>query len=148
MTHIHESIMVNAPADRVYALARDPRKWATWWVNLSEPRKVKGDGSIGTVVEHDYLVAGLPLHVKTKVLGDEYDAEGVGHWRGSFDGPMHGEQRWDYQPRDGGTEVTADIEYTVPGSVLGKIADRLLVERMEERAIHQTLENLKFIAEQ
>jgi uncharacterized membrane protein len=147
MTHIHDSIMINAPVDRVYALGRDPRRWATWWVNLSEPRKIKGDGSEGSVVEHDYLVAGLQLHLKTKVLDDRYDVDGSGHWRGSFDGSMHGEQRWDYTPREGGTEVSADIDYTVPGGLLGKVADRVLLERMEERAIHQTLENLKFLVE-
>ena len=147
MTHIHDSIIVNAPVDKVYSLARDPRKWATWWVNLSEPRKIKGDGSPGTQVEHDYLVAGLQLHLKTKVLDDNYGADGAGHWRGSFEGSMKGEHRWDYEPAEDGTRVTADIDYTVPGSVLGKVADRLVVERMEERAIHQTLENLKFMIE-
>ncbi len=148
MTHIHDSIIINAPVDKVFSVGRDPRRWATWWVNLSEPRKMKGDGSAGTVVEHDYLVAGLQLHLKTKVLDDRYDVDGKGHWRGTFDGSMHGEQRWDYEPAEGGTRVTADIDYTVPGSVLGKVADRLFIERMEERAIHQTLENLKFMVEQ
>jgi uncharacterized membrane protein len=60
---------------------------------------------------------------------------------------MKGEHRWDYEPAEDGTRVTADIDYTVAGSVLGKVADRLFVERMEERAIHQTLENLKFMIE-
>jgi coenzyme Q-binding protein COQ10 len=92
-------------------------------------------------------VSGLELRLKTKALDDQYGADGSGHWRGSFDGSMHGEQRWDYEPAEGGTRVTADIDYTVPWSVLGKVADRLFVERMEERAIHQTLENLKFVVE-
>ncbi|MDH7487805.1 MAG: hypothetical protein QHJ81_16220 [Anaerolineae bacterium] len=43
--------------------------------------------------------------------------------------------------------MTADIEYTVPGSALGRIADRLIIERMQERAIQQTLENLKLLCE-
>jgi len=43
--------------------------------------------------------------------------------------------------------VTADIAYTVPGKALGKIADRLIIERMQERGLEQTLENLKLLCE-
>jgi|GEM_PF-3602166 len=48
---------------------------------------------------------------------------------------------------DGGTEVIAGIEYTVPGKALGKIADRLVVERVQQRAAHETMERLKILAE-
>lgn len=147
MTHIHDSIIINAPVDKVYALARNPRKWATWWVGLSEPRKLKGDGAPGTEVEHDYLVAGIPIHIKSKVLADQMAPDGSAHWHGVIDGKMHGEQKWDYESTHDGTLVSADIDYTVPGNILGKVADRLLIEKMEERAIHQTLENLKYMIE-
>ncbi|HLA82178.1 MAG TPA: SRPBCC family protein [Thermoleophilia bacterium] len=152
MTHIHDSITINAPVDRVYALARNPRKWSTWWVGLSDPKKVKGDGSSGTEVEQDYLVAGFPFHIKNRVLDDRVDPDGTAHWRGVFEGKIHGEQKWDYVPSDdGGTLVNADIDYSLQsnaiGELLGRVADRLIIERMEERAIHQTLENLKFMVE-
>ena len=152
MTHIHDSITIDAPVDKVYALARNPRKWSTWWVGLSEPRKIKGDGSTGTEVEQDYIVAGLPLHIKSRVLDDRMDADGSAHWRGLIDGKMTGEQKWDYQPAgDGATVVSADIDYSVKTNVLGemltRVADRFIIERLEERAIHQTLENLKFMIE-
>lgn len=40
-----------------------------------------------------------------------------------------------------------DINYTVPGPVLGKIAEFLIVERVQEHSTEQTLENLKVMAE-
>jgi hypothetical protein len=152
MTHIHDSITIDAPVDKVYALARNPRKWSTWWVGLSEPKKIKGDGSTGTEVEQDYIVAGLPLHIKSRVLDDRMDADGSAHWHGLIDGKMTGEQKWDYRPMgDAATVVSADIDYTVKTNVLGemlaRVADRFIIERLEERAIHQTLENLKFMIE-
>jgi uncharacterized membrane protein len=151
MTHIHDSILINAPVDTVYALARNPRKWSTWWVGLSEPKKVKGDGAPGTEIEHDILMAGLPVHIKSRVLDDRMDADGSAHWKGLIDGKMHGEQRWDYVPDQGGTLVTADIDYSlgsnIMNGVVGKVADRFVFEKMEERAIHQTLENLKYMIE-
>jgi len=37
--------------------------------------------------------------------------------------------------------------YNVPGSAVGKFADELIIERMQERAREQTLENLKLLVE-
>ena len=51
MTHIHRSITVNAPLEKVYALARDPQHWNDWWSGLGAPDKVIGNGEAGTVVE-------------------------------------------------------------------------------------------------
>jgi coenzyme Q-binding protein COQ10 len=39
------------------------------------------------------------------------------------------------------------MEYTVPGKALGKIANRLIIERTQERSADQTLENLKMLCE-
>jgi hypothetical protein len=66
---------------------------------------------------------------------------------------MQGEQKWDYQRAgENSTLVTADIDYSLQASAIGdlltKVAERFLLEKMEERAIHQTLENLKFMVEQ
>ena len=52
---------------------------------------------------------------------------------------------WVYEltPAAGGTHLELSIEYTVPGSVLGAIADKLLVERQNRKEINQSLANLK-----
>ncbi len=146
MPHIHDSIVINAPADVVFALGRDPRSWTSWWVNLPRRPRIKGSGSTGSEVRYDCQLAGLELHLKTKVLADRFEADGAGHWRGTMDGSMHGEQRWDYLPSEEGAVVTADVDYEMDERVL-RAADQLLVERMEEQAIHQSLENLKFVVE-
>jgi len=39
------------------------------------------------------------------------------------------------------------MEYTIPGKALGKIANRLVIERMQEKSAHQSLENLKMLCE-
>jgi hypothetical protein len=39
------------------------------------------------------------------------------------------------------------IDYTVPGKLLGHIADKLVIERLQEKAIEQTLENLRILCE-
>jgi len=147
MAHLKKSILIHAPVEKVYALARDPNRWATWYVGLSEPEEVSGEGEVGTVVKHSYLLAGMRFPVTSRVLEDHIGPEG-GRWKGKIEGPLAGEHTWVYTPREGDTEVTADIEYTVPGSALGRIADRLIIERMQERAADQTLENLRLLCEE
>jgi uncharacterized membrane protein len=147
MAHIKESIVINAPPDKVHALARDPLRWSTWYSGLSDPKSVEGDGGAGTVVEHDYLMAGIHFPVTTQVTKDCKNPDGSCSHRNEFEGPLSGWQTWEYIPKDGGTEVVAEIEYSAPGKALGKVADRLIIERMQERAARETLERLKVLVE-
>ncbi|MFQ3662885.1 MAG: SRPBCC family protein [Chloroflexaceae bacterium] len=146
MAHVRKSILIHAPVEKVFAFAGDPKNWAAYWVGLGEPEEQTGEGEVGTVVKHSYLMAGVRFPVTSRVLENATGPEGA-RWRGAIEGPLSGEQTWTYARREGDTEVTADIQYTVPGSVLGRIADRLIIERMQERSIAQTLENLKLLCE-
>lgn len=139
MAHIKKSILIHAPVEKVYALARDPRRWDAWYAGLSEPTEITGQGEAGTVVKHSYLLVGIHFPVTSRVLEDHIGPE-RGVWRGTIEGPLDGGQTWTYTPQHGGTEVTADIEYTVPGAALGRIADRLIIERIQAHSLEQTLE--------
>lgn len=55
MAHLKKSILIHGPVEQVYALGRDPKRWATWYIGLSEPEKMTGEGEVGTVVEHSLL---------------------------------------------------------------------------------------------
>jgi uncharacterized membrane protein len=147
MAHLKKSILIRAPVERVYALARDPNRWATWYVGLSEPEKLTGEGEVGTVVESSYLLAGMRFPVTSRVLEDRVSPEGA-QWKGKIEGPLAGEHTWTYTAKNDDTQVTAEMEYTVPGKALGKFADRLIVERMTERSLEQTLDNLKLLCEE
>jgi uncharacterized membrane protein len=147
MAHLNKSILIHAPVEKVHAVASDPRRWAAWYVGLSEPEKLTGEGEVGTIVEHSYLMAGMHFPVTSRVLEDQVSPEGA-RWKGKIEGPLAGEHTWTYTPKNGDTEVSVDMEYTVPGKALGKIADRLIIERMQARSLDQTMENLKLLCEE
>ncbi len=144
MAHLTKSILINAPFEQVHALGRDPKRWATWYVGLSEPETITGEGGVGTVVKHSMLLAGIRFPVTTTVLEDHIDSTGA-RWRGKIEGPLHGEHTFTFTPKYGGTEVTIDMEYTIPGKLLTKFVDRLIIERLMERYIAHTLENMKLL---
>lgn len=146
MAHLKRSVLIHALVEKVYAIARDPRRWPTWFVGMSEIDKLTGEGEVGTVAEFSYALAGMHFPVTVEVTEDHIGPEGA-RWQGKIGGPLSGEQTWIYTPKGDDTEVTVEIEYTVPGKALGKIADRLIIERTQERSADQTMENLKALCE-
>ncbi len=147
MARVKDSIVIAAPVEKVHTFAAEPKNWATWYVGLAEPESIEGDNSPGTVVKHSYMMLGMHIPVTTKVTEHKMNADGSWYWKADIEGSLAGWQTWDYKPKDGGTLVEVELEYTVPGSVLGKAADRLFVERSQERSLRHTLENLKQLAE-
>jgi coenzyme Q-binding protein COQ10 len=146
MAHMKKSILIHAPAEKVYALASDATRWSTWFVGMSEIDKLTGEGEVGTIAEFSYTMAGMRFPVTVEVMEARIGPDGA-RWKGKIGGPLAGEQTWTYTPKGGDTQVTVDMEYTVPGKALGKIADRLILERTQERAADETLENLKRLCE-
>ena len=146
MAKISKRTLIHAPVERVYAVARDPNRWPSWFVGMSEIDKLTGEGGVGTVAEFSYAMAGMHFPVTVEVMEDHVGPEGV-RWRGKIGGPLAGQQTWTYTPRGDDTEVSVELEYTVPGKALGKIANRLVIERTQERSADETLENLKALCE-
>ena len=55
---------------------------------------------------------------------------------------------WTYDAVEPGrTQVKVVIDYTLPGKLLGRVADKLIFERYNEREIEHTLQNLKTTCE-
>ena len=148
MGHLKHNIRIDAPVDKVWEFSHDPHNWPTFMVGMSEPDKITGDGGVGTQVEFTMLMAGVHMRETCRVAGDRRDPDGGGHWRGDFTGPSSGWMTWDSKPENGGTLVTQEMEYTVPGSVLGKVVDRLIYEKRQERDMLHSLENLKLLMEE
>lgn len=147
MAHLKKSIRIHSPVEDVYTVARNPDLWPVWYVGMSKIEDLEGKGEPGTVAKFGYVMAGISFPVTVEVLEDKSSPKGA-RWRGQIGGPLSGEQTFTYVPSDGETEVTAEIEYTVPGKALGKIANRLLIERMQARSLEQTLDNLKLLCEE
>jgi len=49
------------------------------------------------------------------------------------------------EPAPEGTRLTADVEYEVPNNVLGKIADKAVIERLNDQEGDRAVENLQAI---
>ena len=146
MAHITKNITIDGPAGATYAFAHDPRHWAEWFVGLSEPTELTGEGDAGTVGKFTYKMAGIhfPMTITVTEAGEQ---AGTYHCKTTYTGPIAGDMLVTFTPQGARTAVVAEVEYTVPGKALGRIADRLVIERLEEHAAESTLANLKALVE-
>ena len=64
-----------------------------------------------------------------------------------MEGMLSGSARWELTPEGDGTRLTTTFEYAQPGGVLGKLADALIVKRMNGKSLEQGLSNFKALVE-
>ena len=64
-----------------------------------------------------------------------------------FEGGMSGTMSFTLEQVGDATQLNWEINYTIRGGILGKVADTLLVERMNERNSQRSMEDIKLICE-
>ena len=147
MAHVQKSVYINAPLKDVYALAGDPSRWSLWFVGLTGPEEPVPPNEPGSVMEVAYQAVGIRVPMRLHVEKFDIGEQRV-EWQGRFEGGMSGRHIFTYTAEQQRTRVVVDSEFTIPGKMLGKIADRLLVQRIMESGMEQSLENLRLLCEQ
>ncbi len=146
MWTIRKSIVIDRPVKEVFNYASNPTYWYQWYAGLSEPENLKGKGEVGTTVEMKYALLGMNLPISLEVI--ENSSEGNSRfWNGQITGALNSKQSWTYNAEGTGTEVKFNMEYELPGNVLGKVANKLIVKKLMDNSAEQTMKNLKDICE-
>jgi len=65
-----------------------------------------------------------------------------------MEGMLSGRARWELTPEGDETRLTTTFDYALPGGVFGKIADALIVKRMNAKSLEGALQNFKALVEQ
>lgn len=137
MANVKRSILVNAPAKKVYTYLSDYKNQPDWipssvevW-NASEP-------GVGQRFKWKYKMAGVLIE------GESVVTELVPNKRIAFQtkGAVASDWLLVLDAKDGGTEVELHIEYTIPVPVLGKVAEKIVLKR-NEREADLAMENIK-----
>ncbi len=131
------SVLIDAPADRVFAYVDDPMALSEWIPSLVEVHNVIGTGE-GQQEEWTYKLAGLLLRGEATVVEHVPNQSAVHQTIGMG----HGTVGYSVEPREEGTTLTLEVEYEIPIPVLGKIAERIMVRR-NAREFELALINVK-----
>jgi carbon monoxide dehydrogenase subunit G len=137
MASIKRSIAIQSTPERILGYVTEPRTLAEWIPSMVETRNIIGGGE-GQQYEWTYKMAGLLLRGQTTVVEYEPSTRAVHQSIGTVS------STWTttLTPRDGWTDVTMEVEYTVPIPVLGKLAEQLAIRR-DARDLEIALTNLK-----
>lgn len=143
MTVIDKSITIEAPLTQVEAFMDQPLNIPEWFVGI-ESVKPEPDYPIevGTTAQMVAKSAGVTVEskftlIKRGMLSGNHIREFL------IEGMMTGTNIWTLSEEDGMTHLNVIVDYQLSGGMLGKIMDRLFVERTYDKNTELSLQNLK-----
>lgn len=145
MSQIRRTGIVKADIDTCFDFIADPEKAPVFVSSLHSITTVAVDPKgVGNKWNWEYDMFGVPLTGLAECI--EYDKPNRYVWRSS--GGADSTWTYSFKEADGGTEIALTIEYQVPQAVLGgKIADKLIVEKLNEHEAENAFKNLKTVLE-
>ncbi len=146
MWSIEKDVIIDCPIEEVYGFTSNPQNWHQWYVGMSEPKEMEGDGLAGTTVKFDLTLRGVPLPVTIEVV--ENKKSGLGYsWRGEVTGAIISHQNWTFTREGRRTKVWYAENYELPNSLLRKVKDRFIIRKVLNNSMEQTFKNLKAVCE-
>lgn len=143
MAIVQRSVQIKAPPRETMALLSDASRWPEWYPGMTELKIAAPFPAAGAKVEFKAKSAGMSMPITETVL----DYQPAKLQLLQMEGMLSGRARWELTPERDGTRLTTTFDYTLPGGVLGKIADALMVKRMNGKSLEKGLHNFKALVE-
>ncbi len=143
MAKVEKSILIHADPEAINRFALDPYTYPQWFEGVEA---VESDGvypQVGGKVNLQYKSLGVNF---TLVMTSREFQRGSA-LTNEMDGMITGVQAWKLTPEGNATRVSVSFNYDVPGGGLGKILDKLMLERVNAENLEKSLENLKRVVE-
>lgn len=143
MAIVKRYILIEASPQATMTLLSDATRWPSWYPGMTSIDIAAPFPEKGGVVSFKVKSAGLTMPV-TETVVDYQPAE-----RHVFemDGMLRGLARWELTSDGAGTRLTTTFDYSLPGGVIGKVADAVLVSRLNAKSLERGLQNFKALVE-
>lgn len=138
MTKISRSITIQAPVSQVFDYLTDPQHLPEIWPSMVEVSHVERKPDGAHSFDWVYKMAGLNF----KGHADTIQVERTKRVVSKNEKGIQSTFCWTYEPRGGETKVTMEVEYELPGTLLGKLAGPVL-NKVNAREAETLLNNLK-----
>jgi ligand-binding SRPBCC domain-containing protein len=144
MAQITRSMKMNVSLSKVFDFVTNPGNWTKYVTSLVDVRNVSSDvPEAGTTFEWTYRMLGINNDGIGKVSDLEKNKKFTMEMEGAF--PI--KETFTFQGDENSMELSFDIQYEVPGKVLGVIADKLVVERLNVKEVDAVLNKIKDFCE-
>jgi hypothetical protein len=143
MAIVQRIVQLNASPEATMALLSDASRWPDWYPGMTKIDITAPFPEAGGKVAFKVKSAGVSMPIIETVL--DYQPGKLQLLQ--MDGMLSGRARWELTPEGEGTRLTTTFDYTLPGGVLGKIADALIVKRLNSKSLEDGLHNFKALVE-
>jgi len=143
MAIVQRTIQIAASPQETMALLSDASRWPEWYPGMTELNIVAPFPEEGGKVAFKVKSAGMSMPISETVL--DYQPGKLQLLQ--MEGMLSGRARWALAPEDDGTRLITTFDYRLPGGVFGKIADALLVKRLNGKSLEEALSNFKALVE-
>ena len=137
MSHVEGIIQITASPAKVQAALEDIEHAPEWITSLVKVWDIQGRGK-GCKYKWTFKMGGLNVDGETEISDSSSERFVM-----ATAGGIPSTWTWEMKPVEGGTELKLSIDYTVPGSVLGAIANKLIIEKENDKELRSALVNLK-----
>jgi uncharacterized membrane protein len=146
MGHARITGHVNAPINHVWDVNASCERLPEWNVNVIEVRDCPGGrvDRVGTKVTTVSRVMGRKIDGTAETIRADRPTAFAQRLTGA--GGAQGTVQVTYQEAGGGTDVTVEFDYSLPGGMFAGIAEKLVGGSIE-RDLRHSMENFKELAE-
>ncbi len=143
MAIVQRNVQIKASPQETMALLSDARRWPEWYPGMTELKVAAPFPEEGGKVAFKVKSAGMSMPIAETVL--DYQPGKLQLLQ--MEGMLSGRARWELTPEGDATRLTTTFDYALPGAVFGKIADALIVKRINGKSLEEALHNFKALVE-
>jgi uncharacterized protein YndB with AHSA1/START domain len=143
MATVQRDVQIEASPEDTMTLLSQASRWPDWYPGMTEIDIAAPFPQQGGRVTFKVKSAGISMSVTETVL--EYQPAKLQLLQ--MEGMLSGRARWELSPEGDGTRLTTTFDYALPGGVLGRAADALIVKRMNGKSLGEALQNFKALVE-
>jgi uncharacterized protein YndB with AHSA1/START domain len=142
MGHIESKMSAKVPVETAFDYVADPANRPKWLDSVLEVRDIsEGPIGVGTSWSETLKIAGRTSEQVRTVT--EYERPHRYVMEFTVLGSKAGKFDLTFEPEESGTRIACIVDYTLPGSMFGKVADKLLFERSLKKAFGKSLTDLR-----
>jgi len=138
MAQINKAIRIEAPVEMVFAFMAEPGNLLEIWPGLLEVKDIQPLPNGGYAYRWTYKMAGMRF--KGQATCTEYiKGRCIAYQNQSG---IASRFIWTYMPEEQGTQLGVNIDYTIPGAAISRLAEPIIL-KMNEHEVDMLLANLK-----
>jgi uncharacterized membrane protein len=145
MPFVEQSILIQAPAETVFGLiAHEPERMAEWWPPIELQERVTPPPTrVGSIAHYVYNMMNVSIRGEHEVVEMAENQRLIVKTISGIDSRFE----FDFMPENNATRITIRVDYSLPGSVIGQLMNRLIIEERNLKDLQEGLQNLKQIVE-